>query len=264
VLSNADKIAYVLALFGALGFISLLSPTPLIVAFPILAISLLSEIEGYYGLGNHYTVGLIAPIIFSFIGGLPRAKIIWHKIGFFWKRLPESWFAPVLVSGLVCTHIVLSPSPISRLFWSDKIWSYNYKAYIYTERDAMIKQAISDFIPADLDAVISIQNTINLAPLVQRQHFLLFPQGIDKEKKSPLFSDSYQPTEVIWKAVTADYIVLDLKRPWFLLDKGCGWQYGKCTNKKVAKEYLEWVVKSRSLMNVVFERDDFLILSRNK
>ena len=61
----------------------------------------------------------------------------------------------------------------------------------------------------------------------------------------------------------ADYVVLDIKRPWFLLDKGCDWLYGKCTDNKLAKEYLEWVEKTRKIMQVVFERDGFIILQRN-
>ena len=62
----------------------------------------------------------------------------------------------------------------------------------------------------------------------------------------------------------ADYVILDIKRPWFIKDKGCNWLYGECTDKEMSAEYLEWVAKSRKLMNVIFEEDGFLILSRDR
>jgi len=259
IITNPDKIIYFVALFGSLGFIPLLRPKPLIVALPILAISLLSEHKGYYGLGHHYTAGLIAPLIFAFSGGLPRAKIIWERIG-----LPIKWFTYILVTGLFIAHIVLSPSPISRLFWSDKVWSYNYQAYIQTDRDEMIKQKISLHIPENQNVVVSIQNTLNWLPLVQRRHFLLFPQGISEMESAPFIKSGIKHEYTKWKSIKSDFVVLDLKRPWSLVDKGCDWIYGKCTNKIKAKEYLGWVEKTKSIMQVVFERDGFMIFRRPK
>ena len=269
VIYTPGKVFYLVALFGALGFIPLLNPKPLIVALPILAISLLSHNEGYYGIGHHYTAGLIAPMIFAFYGGLPRAKLIWHRIGLVFcnptnTSLLINWFKSLLITGLFSVHIALAPSPISRLFWSDKVWTYNYKAYIQTDRDIMIKSAISNFIPIDPDVVVSIQNTINWPPLVQRRNFLLFPQGVVTGQGAPFFSKGFWPPKVEWKEIMADYVVLDLKRPWFLIDKGCDWLYGKCADKNKATEYLKWVEKSREVMKVVFEEDGFLILKINK
>jgi uncharacterized membrane protein len=257
IITTPGKVVYVVALFGALGFVPLLKPGPLVVALPIIAISLLSRHEGYYGLGHHYTAGLIAPMIIAFAGGLPRAKIIWQKIGFNVK-----WFVPILITGLVSAHIALSPSPIGRLFWSDKIWAYNYKAYIPTERDMIIKQAINDYIPTDPDTVVSIQNTVNWAPLVQRRHFLLFPQGVTEGQQVTFFDKGFWPINLRFESVTADFVVLDLKRPWYILDRGCDWLYGKCTNSRMASEYLELVDKTRSRMQVLFEKDNFIILKK--
>ncbi|QZP17301.1 DUF2079 domain-containing protein [Methylophilales bacterium] len=255
--SNPDKVIYVVALFGSLGFISLLSPKALIVGLPILAISLILDHKAYYGLGHHYTAGLIAPLIFSFSNGLPRARIIWEGIG-----LPIKWFTSILLIGLLITHIALSPSPISRIFWSDKVWSYNYHAYIQTDRDQMIKQKISLFIPENPDVVVSIQNTLNWLPLVQRRHFLLFPRGISEVGSGPFIQRGLKLEKTKWKPIKSDFVVLDLKRPWSIIDKGCDWLYGKCTNKKVANEYLEWVKKTKRIMHVVFEKDGFIILKR--
>jgi uncharacterized membrane protein len=259
ILNTPRKVIYLIALFGALGFVPLLSPGPLIVALPILAVSLLSSYQGYYGLGHHYTAGLIAPMIIAFAGGLPRAITIWKRAGFSAK-----WFTPILMIGLLFAHIALSPSPISRLFWSDKVWSYNYRAYIPTERDRIIKKAISDYIPAGSDIVVSIQNTLNLDSLMKRRQILLFPDGVSNEKLSPFFSKGFQSVDIEWRRVKADYVILDIKRPWFINDQGCKWLYSECTDKKMAAEYLEWISKSRKLMNVIFEKDGFLILSRDR
>jgi uncharacterized membrane protein len=262
VFSTPGKVIYLVALFGALGFVPLLKPGPLIVALPILAISLLSRNEGFYGLGHHYTAGLIAPMIFAFAGGVPKAKLIWRRIGIGRFRLPDNWFIPILIVGLLSVHVALAPSPIGRLFWSDKVWAYSYKAYIPTDRDSMIKQAITDFIPTDPEVVVSIQNTINWAALVQRRHFLLFPEGVVEKVKVPIFTKAQWSQQIEWKMVEADYVVLDENRPWFLIDQSCKWLYGRCTDESMAAKYLEQVEKSRKIMDVVFEEDGFLILKR--
>ena len=267
ILYTPGMIIYLVALFGALGFISLLKPAPLLIALPILAISLLSQNESYYGLGHHYTAGLIAPMIFSFIGGLPKANYFWNRAGLVWYRLtrltlPIPCFKLFLVMWLILAHIALAPSPIGRLFWSDKIWAYSYKAYIPSKRDTMIKEAITKFIPTDSDVVTSVQNNINWWPLLQRHHFFLFPQGVSEAQRAPFFEKKLWITKVSWRPLTADFVVLDLKRPWFLVDKGCNWLYGKCEDKKNAKEYLRWVDKTRKLMEIVFEKDGFIILKK--
>jgi uncharacterized membrane protein len=261
VVNSPKKIIYVLALFGAMGFIPLLHPGPLLVAMPIFAISLLSPIDNYYGLGHQYTAGLMVPMIFSFIGGLPRGKKLWKRIGF-----PPKLMAPVLIIGLVAVHVALAPSPIGRLFWSPKVWSYHYKAYFPTERDAMIKNAIKEHVPADVETSVSVQNTLNWAPLVERRYILVFPQGIAEASNQPVSRSGkiFQLPRIERHPVMADYVILDMKRPWFLLDKGCEWYYGECRDAKMAARYLEWVTKARRTMLMVFEEDGFVILRRSQ
>lgn len=258
IFSTPRKLLFIFALFGSLAFIPLLNPAPLIVALPIFAISLLSQSENYYALGHHYTAGLIAPMIYSFYGGINRAKLIWSNITLFSLK----FFIPSITIVLLVAHILLSPSPISRLFWSDKIWSYNYKAYMIQERDFMIINAIKEHIPSDPDKLISVQNNINWHPLVQRRHFLLFPQGIIKEQNVPVFDRNIKTFEASWNSVKADYAVVDLKRPWFIEDKGCDWFYDTCTNKIIANNFLAWIEKTRNNMEVIFEKDGFIIFQR--
>ena len=102
----------------------------------------------------------------------------------------------------------------------------------------------------------------NPSAVGQRHHFFLFPQGVSEAQRAPFFEKKLWITKVSWRPLTADFVVLDLKRPWFLVDKGCNWLYGKCEDKKNAKEYLRWVDKTRKLMEIVFEKDGFIILKK--
>ena len=256
--SSGEKIVYVLALFGSLGFIPLFSYRPLVVAAPILFVSLLSQNPNYHGLGHHYTAGLIAPFIFSFIYGLKRVRSIFFK-----TERNSIIFTTVLIFGLLLSNVVLSPSPIGRLFWSDKIWQYNYSAYFFTDRTIMIKKAIDEIIPSDESVSVSVQNTLNWESLALRNCFLVFPQGMGELDYQNDYDRCGKDNNGVGNLITVDYIILDIKRPWFLLDKGCDWIYGKCTNDKVANEYLRLVEKAKSIMQVAFEKDGFIILKRN-
>ena len=61
----------------------------------------------------------------------------------------------------------------------------------------------------------------------------------------------------------ADYIILDLKRPWFIADRGCHWLRGRCLNDLAfEKEFLGLVESSNKYFKIVFESDGFMILKR--
>lgn len=62
--------------------------------------------------------------------------------------------------------------------------------------------------------------------------------------------------------MSADYVVLDMKRPWFLIDIGCQWIFGQCTDRNIAEEFLAWSEIARQTMTLIFEEDGFLILKR--
>jgi len=254
----SEKIIYIIALFGSLGFISLLYPKPLLVAIPVLFISLVSTNPSHYGVGNHYTAGLIAPIIYSFIYGLARAQHYFSTINF-----TKKIFLPTVLLGVFIAHVVLSPSPVSRLFWIDKIWSYNYKAYFETDRTKMIKDSIELLIPKDPGVSVSVQNSLNWETLVIRDCSFVFPYGVIAENHyDGSFNDICMGDREDF-VLAADYVVLDLKRPWFVYDKGCTWLYGKCDDEVVEFEYKKWVKYTKKIMKTVFEKDGFLILKRN-
>lgn len=264
-----EKLIYLTLIFGALGFIPLLRPDILLVSLPILSISLLSASGNYHGVDNHYTAGLIAPLMIAFAESLPRARSIWS-----WIKFPRGLFTGLLLTGLFTVHFLNSPSPLGKLFWFQQTWPYHWTVFWPTERDAMIKRAITKYIPTDPDVVVSSQNTLNWEPLSRRKYFFPFPIGVfepygvihkdnreGKDFREFVTKGKFIAPEI--KKFPADFIVLDLKRPWFVVDRGCLWAHGKCqNNEKVAREYLNLVEKTRNTHRMIFEEDGFLIFSR--
>lgn len=270
IFTNSLKLKYLFVIFGLLAFIPLISPAALIPAIPVLAISLLSKgQENYYSYANHYTAGLIVPLIISFHNGLPVARRFFCNI----FGGTEYVFNRFLLAFLICGHVIFSPSPISRLFWSEKVWSYGWRSYVPTERVQMMKNAITKYIPADRSKLVVAQNTVNWAVLADRKTFLPFPLAVnqpygvmDSSNRSLsgllFFISSGYKEPLLLNHKFADFIVLDLKRPYFVLDKGCNWIFGKCTNKEVEDEFTMMVLKAKSKYETLYENDEFIILQK--
>jgi uncharacterized membrane protein len=297
IFSTPGKLVYLAVVFGLLAFVPLLRPAALIVALPLLMIAMLSRLDNYYGYANHYTAGVIVPVIVAFRDGLPVARrnftslvgwVIskleryllprpalptWEK-AFIWTGSNERRiFSVVLFAWLLVGHWAFASSPISRLFWSDKVWSYSWHAYVPTEREVMMKEAMLKYIPADPDVSITTQNTVNWYLLAHRKVYLLFPLGVDTPHRVMDWSSRDLPglwqyvrtgdmPPVITHARYADYVVLDLKRPYFIIDKGCDWLYGACRNDEMAAKFLRLVDETQQRYSTVFERDGFMILKR--
>ena len=304
IISTPGKLFYLFVIFGLLAFIPLLAPSYLIPTLPLLAIAMLSRLPNYYDYNSHYTAGLIIPVLFAFIHGLPKAHALWlkttnwslrkimilrHLSVFTLNKLAHAnshqfalgvkeatlskVFYVLIILWLIVGHVMLSPSPISRLFWSDKVWSFSWRAYVPTERDAMMKAAMLKYIPADPNVSVTTQNTVNWYHLAHRKVYMPFPFGIDSPR--PVVDYSNRDLASLWHytlsgyetpAITynryADYVVLDMKRPYFLADKGCDWIYGECKDKLLEMQFLDWVTYTRAHYLNVFEQDGFMILRR--
>lgn len=282
IIGTPGKLIYLVVIFGLLGFIPLLRPAALIVALPPLMISMLSRLENYYDYANHYTAGVIVPAIVAFEQGLPVARAWFYR---FLERINgealaqdgcrEKAFFGILLSGLLAGHWALASSPISRLFWSDKVWSYSWRAYVPSERTAMMKRAITTYIPSDPGVVVSTQNTVNWYRLANRRTYFPFPDGVDTPY--PDIDLSNRSIGGLWKYVRtgerlpslvhekwADYVVLDLKRPWFVVDKGCDWIFDTCRDQVVAQQFLKALSNASSNYSTIFEQDGFMILRRKE
>lgn len=306
VLTTPGKLFYLFAIFGLLAFIPLLAPSYLIPAIPLLAIAMLSRLPNYYDYNTHYTAGLIIPVMFAFVHGLPKAHALWMKGSeWMWRKgsslrfnlLPPEGKKPIASGGNLLEavtaarlskafyvllalwifggHVMLSPSPISRLFWSDKVWSYSWRAYVPTAREAMMKAAMLKHIPADPSVSVATQNTVNWYHLAHREVYMPFPLGVTESIGVMDWSNralggfwNFVQTGQIQPAIIhnryADYVVLDIKRPWFIIDKGCDWLYGACRNDEMAAKFLRLMDETRQRYDTVFEQDGFMILKRNK
>jgi uncharacterized membrane protein len=268
VFTDTGRLQYLLYLFGALGFIPLLRPSILLITIPILAVSILSSDPKHYGFTHHYSAGLLAPMIIAFAEGLPSAKKLWKH-----AKFKSKWFEPVLYSGLLVCHILLSPSPISQKFYDLKTRNYHYSIYIPTERNRMIKTALKKHISPDPNKVVSVQNSLNFGYLMERKSYKVFPQGaIEKSKyykqKQTIsdfieFARTGKRRKVKIEKNYSDYVVLDLKRPWFINDQACQWDAYKCANELEFKNtFLDLIKKTHRRFSIVFKQDNFFIFKR--
>lgn len=274
IMNTPGKPIYLFVVFGLLGFVPLLAPLFLIPALPLLAIAMLSHLSNYYDYNTHYTAGLIVPLMLAFIHGRPRAENLWmaltRKVGLIH---PEAFFTPLLLGWILAGHVVLSPSPISRLFWSAKVWGYNWRSYVPTDRETMMKAAMAQYIPADSRVSVSAQNTVNWYYLAHRQCYVPFPQGVDAA--NPIVDTYGQTFHGFWRDImsgrkpmqklvekSADFVVIDIHRPWFWGDKGCDWLYGTCRNLKVADKFIQMVDSTQRHYVSIFSRDGFMIFRR--
>ena len=289
IIGTPGKLAYLAVIFGLLAFLPLLRPAALIVALPLLMIAMMSRLDNYYGYANHYTAGVIVPVIVAFRDGLPVARgyfvllIIWvvskfKQPHFFTVALTSvscgRVFTFMLLVWLLAGHWAFASSPISRLFWTDKVWSHSWRAYLPTEREAMIKTAILNHVPAAATKLfVSTQNTLNWGYLVNHEVYLPFPLGVAEPYRVMDWANrdwhglwGFVRTGYKSPAITheryADYVVLDLQRPWFIVDRGCDWLYGACRNPEVAAKFLRLVDETRRHYDTVFEQDGFMILRR--
>ncbi len=268
IFSNEERVKYIFYLFGALGFIPFLRPGVLWVTIPILAHSLLSLDPKHYGFTHHYSAGLLIPNIIAFAEGIPRAKRLWKHI-----KLKKQWFEPILCAGLIVCHILLSPSPISLKFYNPGAGSHYFAVYIPSERNQIIKTALKTHIPSDPEEIISIQNSMNFSYLMRRKTFKVFPHGAVVD--SPIYGKKLtwlgfidfirtgKPYTSSIENASANYVVLDLKRPWFIVGQGCYWVSNKCKDDEQFKVYfLDLVSKTRQDFDTIFKEDGFIILKR--
>ena len=244
---------------------------------------MLSHQSNYYDYAAHYSAGLIIPIIVAYVEGVVLVKkwfYFYYKKSFFCKGEYSSCnidiFNLFLISWLLFFQVLVGISPVSRLFWSDKIWSTSHKAYISSSRDSIIRDAIEKYIPLDDDLIISSQNNINHVRLAMRQNYLIFPGGVIEphqltnwdEKTFKNFLDfvngKTDVAKTIPKLAYADYVLIDTKRPYFVYDLGCDTTYGVCSNKRIERLFLESTQVLESSYSLLYAYDGFNIFLRKK
>lgn len=266
VLCEPAKLRYVLALLGSLGFLPLLNPGPLLAALPVLAFALLSGRPEDYALGSQFGAGLTAPLLVAFAGALPLARDIVQS-----RRWRVDRWAGTLLLVVAAAHVAFSPSPASVDFFSHG----GFAAYWPGERDKRIIRAMETILPEDPAVPVVTQNSLNWGKAVTRIFSQAFPLAVFEPyaEQNPsaaslrdfrrfVFSGEkplYPVTENL-----AEYVTLDLKRPWYVGGRGCAWDGERCGDEALAAVFRENVARARELFETVHEDDGFMILKRRK
>lgn len=264
IFGDLKKLRYLGALLGSVAFLPLLSPGPLVVALPVVALSLLSTRPDYFSITNHYTAGLVAPLIVAFAQAMPVARELVQS-----RRSRLDRWAGILFLVLLAGHVVLSPSPLSVHFWR----AGGFSGYWPDSRDTRIIRAMETLLPDDPSVVVITQNSLNWGKAVSRDFSNSFPMAVfephhAQNSGSATFRDfrrfiatGEKPVFPVTQSL-AQYVVLDLKRPWFVVDKGCEWKDGSCRDQALAAVFKENLEQTLLLFETVVEDDGFMILKR--
>jgi len=248
IFSDPRKLRYILILGGMFIFLPFFAPLEALVALPALTVSLLSQNPNHYAFVHQYSVGVTAPLLVAFVAALASPR--------FRKR--RRFLLQMALAANLLFLIMAGPSPVSLRFWKGGDWSYAREAYWPDSRDREIVGWIEENVPEDPQVSVSIQNSLNTGYLTARKYAFAFPEGVFHPAAVPHWGG----TEIEGETVYADYVVLDLKRPWFVSDQGCGWVRGVCRSGSVAENFLELVSETRELYETVFEKDAFFVLKR--
>jgi uncharacterized membrane protein len=262
------KWKYLGFLFGALLFFPLFRPKLLLPAVPALALALLAAQPNYYGWANHYTAGAAGAVFFAFCEVLGPVRILARQ-----SAAGMQGFGMLLVLALSVGHVLLAPSPVSRLFLTTDNFAFSIEAYEPTARDAGILAAIIKSIPNDPNVPVVSQNTLNWGALAERLDYNSFPLGVFAPhpvrdlsqatwKDFWIFVRTRQTPNLPVRAWQARYVLLDMTRPWFVLDRGCEFQNGVCRDKAVAEEFTALVARARQELETVYDENGFCILRR--
>jgi hypothetical protein len=167
--------------------------------------------------------------------------------------------------------VLFSPSPLSVSFWR----SGGFTHYWPDKRDTRIIRAMESLLPGDPDVVVVTQNSLNWGKASTRYFTNSFPMAVfaphlAQNSGTATFDDfrhfvltGEKPLFPVTRNL-AEYVVLDLKRPWFVVDKGCEWRDKACTDGAVADVFQENLDRLRELFDTVTEGDGFMILKRKQ
>lgn len=219
----ARKLAYLVALFGPLGFLSWREPLALLPALPSIGISLLSRDVTHVSIQSQYSASVVAPALAGLVAALA------------WLETRHRDGALRALAALVVLSLVFSlaqgPTPLGINFWSEhwgRQWHYGH--YI-PDRQAALDEA-ARLIPSDPEAVVVSQNDINAARLAHRHYYFTFPVGLER----------------------ADYILLDTGRRPFV--------YWIVPRDRAPYDRVVRQLRESAEYRLAFERDGVLLFAR--
>ena len=246
ILSSKEKLKYLFVILLPFYFLGFLNFKYLVLGFPAIFIILISKNTIYIDHTNHYVSGFIIPIFYSFIKSIEELK---NKSIFLRK-------SSLLIFSIVI-HFLISPSPVSRLFFSDKIERFNMKNYILNDDIKNKKTFLKNY---DFkNNLISIQNNIAYFDLFKTENILIFPEGIFEEVKKPKFENFELKTKSHF--LIADYIIVDTSRDKFIKDVGCHFVRNECTDKIHEKNYEKIIMylKQNKKYKKIYHQEGFMV-----
>ncbi len=156
------RLIYMFVAFAPLAFLSLLSPSILLLTIPGFSISLLSTQPEKYMVYHHYSAMVIMPIFIAAIVGLGKIK-------------RKKFLLIVMAIMTLVVSWAYAPTPNGRYFYWTKINDYGYDKYILTKRQKQKKEAIKQFIPDKYLISVSFNPQIYCARLGHRRIVRTFP-----------------------------------------------------------------------------------------
>jgi hypothetical protein len=253
------------ACFGALLFFPLFRPKLLLPALPALVLTFASGPDGAWTTPD--TAGAAGVLLFAFCEVLGPVRELSRQSGIGVGR-----FGLAAVLSLALVHVLLAPSPVSRLFLTGDSFAFGMGAFAPTARDAAILAEILRSVPDDDAVPVTAQNSLNWGAVAERRHYASFPRGVFAPR--PVRDLSVATWRDFVEFVRtgrhnapirfwlAQYVVLDATRPWCLLDRCCRLQPGPCLDEDLAREYDALVRRARQEMDAVYDQGGFLILKR--
>ena len=130
-----------------------------------------------------------------------------------------------------------------------------------------------EYVPLNPELVISIQNTLNLGYFSKHQNIFVFPHGA--AEKRPIAKINHLNWAGFWhflrhqkleknstSPLWADYVIIDLKKPWFIIGQGCHWVQGTCIEgqHQFTSEFSSLVEKTEKKFYTIYKNDEFMIL----
>jgi len=199
---TAPKVEYVLQMLVALGFLSLLAPSTLLIALPTLAYNLLSSKEAQFSILFYYSAPAIPFIFASAVRGLAKAMgpgETGTRMNADNARMtapfPHLSLLPALCAFVltcsVVSNVFFAKSPISVFFWCSP--RYGYHLYQGAGEKMAVVAKLRKLVPQD--ASLCATQFIG-AHFAHQRDFHLFPDR--------------------WRE--ADYVLLSLSERWLPKD----------------------------------------------
>lgn len=243
-----QKITLLTFLGLSVGFVGLKNWKLLITAVPIIAVPLVSNVPNHSWLSAHYLIGATIPIIICF-----DASMSGSKFGLKGRSL--------IALSIITTHILISCSPISRIFWQDKVEKYGRSGYGLSSDKLKKINLLKKFSSSHKDAIISVQNNINFPGIHSVKELLVFPDGVFSEHQIPVFRNFGG-----WylKPVQAEFVIIDTDIEPFLGDKSCIMLFGVCTQLEMLSDYEKSLDKLNLSFREVESQSGLKILQRER